>query len=128
MKKRYLDLRGAGGAEDMHARIAEALDFPAYYGSNLDALHDCLTDIDEDICVGIYGPVAPEAEDLFSRALMVFRDAEEENPHLCVFSFTETAGEDPRRHAAESDFVRELLEEEEAEMMGQYFDQGEDYA
>ena len=28
-----------------HALIREALGFPAYYGGNLDALYDCLTDL-----------------------------------------------------------------------------------
>ena len=30
-----------------HARIARLLDFPDYYGKNLDALYDCLTDLPE---------------------------------------------------------------------------------
>ena len=30
-----------------HARIARAFDFPDYYGKNLDALYDCLTDLPE---------------------------------------------------------------------------------
>lgn len=29
----------------MHRDIAVALDFPAYYGRNLDALNDCLSDV-----------------------------------------------------------------------------------
>jgi hypothetical protein len=31
--------------QDMHAAVAAALDFPAYYGRNLDALNDCLRDV-----------------------------------------------------------------------------------
>ncbi len=31
-----------------HEAVAEALAFPEWYGKNLDALHDCLTDIFED--------------------------------------------------------------------------------
>jgi len=33
-------------AADAHRALAAALDFPAHYGNNLDALHDCLTDLD----------------------------------------------------------------------------------
>lgn len=29
----------------MHRAVAEALDFPDYYGENLDALNDCLSDV-----------------------------------------------------------------------------------
>lgn len=31
----------------LHTEIAQALDFPAYYGHNLDALYDCLTELPE---------------------------------------------------------------------------------
>ena len=34
--------------EKLHSAFAEALSFPAWYGRNLDALHDCLTDIREE--------------------------------------------------------------------------------
>ena len=31
--------------DDLHRIFAEALSFPAWYGKNLDALHDCLTEV-----------------------------------------------------------------------------------
>ena len=34
-------------AAQAHAALAAALRFPAYYGGNLDALFDCLRDLDE---------------------------------------------------------------------------------
>ena len=34
--------------EEMHAYLAKMLHLPAYYGNNLDALHDCLTEIGEE--------------------------------------------------------------------------------
>ena len=37
----------ARAAEDLHRALAEGLHFPAWYGGNLDALHDCLTDLNE---------------------------------------------------------------------------------
>ena len=35
----------------LHRAFAEALDLPDYFGRNMDALHDCLTDIFEPVCV-----------------------------------------------------------------------------
>ena len=32
----------------LHGKIGEALAFPSWYGANLDALYDCLTDLEED--------------------------------------------------------------------------------
>ena len=40
------DCSAWGSVEDMHEAIAAGLDFPDYYGRNLDALNDCLTDIE----------------------------------------------------------------------------------
>jgi hypothetical protein len=34
-------------APEMHADLARALEFPAYYGNNLDAFNDCLGDVAE---------------------------------------------------------------------------------
>ena len=42
-----LDLSAVESAEDLHREIARCLAFPAWYGGNLDALHDCLTDLSE---------------------------------------------------------------------------------
>ncbi|WP_229795280.1 barstar family protein [Saccharothrix coeruleofusca] len=37
--------RGALGRAEALAAIGEALEFPDWYGHNLDALYDCLTDL-----------------------------------------------------------------------------------
>lgn len=42
---RLIDLHGARGKADLLARIAAALDFPAWFGHNWDALADCLADL-----------------------------------------------------------------------------------
>lgn len=42
---RRIDLAGAAGKEAMLERIARALDFPAWFGGNWDALEDCLGDL-----------------------------------------------------------------------------------
>ena len=35
--------------EQLHDRLAQSLDFPEWYGKNLDALYDCLTDVREEV-------------------------------------------------------------------------------
>ncbi len=86
MKKVVLDLRTTDDRETLHDRIASALNLPDHYGRNLDALYDCLTELTEDTCVGIY--VGEDASAYEKRAVDVFLDAEEENAHLCVFAFS----------------------------------------
>ena len=46
---RYAIIEGAavGSMDRLHRLLAEQLDFPDWYGGNLDALHDCLTEINQ---------------------------------------------------------------------------------
>lgn len=39
-----IDLTGVENREQLHARLRETLELPAWYGNNLDALHDVLTE------------------------------------------------------------------------------------
>lgn len=66
-----------------HDILAEAFGFPAYYGRNLDALHDCLTEIGEDTAVIVTD--MGSAEETGRRMLSVFADACRENPHLSLY-------------------------------------------
>lgn len=68
------------GAEITHEILAEKLGFPPYYGKNLDALHDCLTDIAEDTAIILQN--SPETDPRF---LAVLRDSEEENPKVKIY-------------------------------------------
>ena len=47
MKEITIDCRGFVSRSDLHRAFADALSFPEHYGNNLDALHDCLTEIME---------------------------------------------------------------------------------
>ncbi|WP_135850188.1 barstar family protein [Serinibacter arcticus] len=42
-----LDASAWASDADLHQSVATALDFPAYYGRNFDALNDCLSDVAE---------------------------------------------------------------------------------
>ncbi len=39
--------------EMLHRILADLPGFPDWYGKNLDALHDCLTDIQEDVWIRV---------------------------------------------------------------------------
>ncbi len=45
--KIILDGKRMTSKEEAHAYLKEAFGFPEYYGGNLDALHDCLTEMGE---------------------------------------------------------------------------------
>ena len=47
MKEITIDCKGFVPRSDLHKAFADALAFPDHYGNNLDALHDCLTEISE---------------------------------------------------------------------------------
>ncbi len=86
MKKVILNFSEAETQQDIHEVLKEALAFPDYYGENLDALYDCLTDICEDTAIGFcQRDDESEAAAYLRKAQRVFLDAEEENPHLAVF-------------------------------------------
>ena len=69
--------------ESFHREIARARSFPAWYGRNLDALHDCLSDLVEDVSISIEGceDFSPYAH----RVINVLRAAAAENPHLQLY-------------------------------------------
>lgn len=84
-----IDFSGASSYWEVHSILIEALSLPSYYGRNLDALHDCLTEIgspDSPVAVRITG--ADKASENMSRYMIgirrVFEDSAEENPWLNV--------------------------------------------
>ena len=81
-----LNVSACKSAEELHRALADGLHFPAWYGSNLDALHDCLTDLTEPTELVVCGESALDA--LLDRRAAAFRrvlrDSAEENPNLIV--------------------------------------------
>lgn len=79
MKEITIDCSGLENAGALHKVLAEKLEFPDWYGNNLDALHDMLTSIAEDTCLTLVNPECVGRG--FRRAM---RDAEAKNPHFIV--------------------------------------------
>lgn len=69
-----------------HSHLADQLDLPTYYGRNLDALYDVLTDIGEDTQIILEAPAAViENLGKYGEALLAtMQEAAEENPHLTI--------------------------------------------
>ena len=77
-----IDCSAIHSKEEFHRILAETLHFPAHYGNNLDALHDCLTSISEKthLILQNWEHAAPFAKGF----KFVFDDAETENPNLFI--------------------------------------------
>ena len=65
-----------------HAYLKEMMPFPDYYGENLDALHDVLTEAD-DITVCFMNVELAEG-DYVGKIIKVFEDSAKENPGLSI--------------------------------------------
>jgi ribonuclease inhibitor len=63
--------------------LAERMEFPEWYGRNLDALHDCLGDIREETLIILLNW---EREGYQAAVLRVMRDVATENDALCVIA------------------------------------------
>lgn len=77
-----LTLDGALGLDAIHDQLAETLHFPDYYGRNLDALYDCLTDVQEDAQIRLVNAEALEWQGNVLQILL--KRAAHNNPHLQI--------------------------------------------
>ena len=86
MKEVILDGSAIFTSPDLHDAFAQALQFPAHYGRNLDALYDCLTEICEDTRIELqnWHHIEAHLKDYSGKAVYVFHCAMDENPHLTV--------------------------------------------
>ena len=82
MKRIELDFKDLFTPRQINEYIDEKLDFPDYYGKNLDALYDCLTDICEDTHITIKNYDILDYRE--NRIINTFLDAAEECGELTV--------------------------------------------
>lgn len=94
MTEYRIELRGVRGPADLHRRIAEALKAPDYYGYNLDALYDLLTEMAGPAEIRFTG--VKDALQIMPGTIgtlqQLCEDADEENKDLRIM-FEENGGE-----------------------------------
>ncbi len=80
-----LDGRRMQTREAAHDELAAALSLPAYYGRNLDALHDCLTDLGQtQITLVAASALLGSLSEYGERLVAVLLRSSVENPRLGV--------------------------------------------
>ncbi|MBQ1208593.1 MAG: barstar family protein [Lachnospiraceae bacterium] len=80
--------------DSLHAYLREQMELPSYYGENLDALHDVLTDIGIETEIRL-----SHADELWESrfgqlVLRVFRESAQENDCLTLTEIMTEKGED----------------------------------
>lgn len=82
MKNVIIDCEHLLHKEQAHLYLAQMLDFPGYYGRNLDALFDCLTELGE-CTITLKGEHILHQTDCYgAKVLQVFEEAAQANPGL----------------------------------------------
>lgn len=86
MQEVYVKVSEFDNMEEIHEYLAEKLEFPAYYGKNLSALYDVLTEISDDtrIILDMEGISEEGMFDAAERMAEVLGDAADGNEYLEV--------------------------------------------
>ena len=82
MKKVVVDCQELLQKEQAHSYLAEVLEFPDYYGKNLDALFDCLTELGECTIMLKDEHILHQSDCYGVKVLQVFKEAAQANPGL----------------------------------------------
>ena len=86
MKTIIIDGKGILNMAEIHRIFAEELDFPEWYGKNLDALYDCLGDVSEEVEI-VFENTDELSENLgvsFERLCRLLEDVSSENDYISV--------------------------------------------
>lgn len=86
MRQITVDCASVTDRAQLHQLLAQTLEFPAWYGGNLDALHDCLSEISKDteLTLTNWQLLKENLGDYASRLVFVMHRASEENSHFQV--------------------------------------------
>ena len=84
--KLVLDGRSVTDCEDLHHQMENVLNFPEWYGGNLDALYDCLTELMEEVDIRILHMDALKSTlgNYADKLLQVLEDAAQVNLNIQI--------------------------------------------
>ena len=83
MKVVILDGTTCPTKETLHQHLARELNFPDWYGGNLDALFDCLTSVSEEVTLTLNEAALTEALGPYGQRVgKVLARAAEKNPKI----------------------------------------------
>ncbi len=115
MREIIIDEANFSSTAEVHSFLAAELAFPDYYGSNLDALNDCLQDIDNPCKISLYmDGLSGEDDELaawFPKLVRSFLRASRENDALEVLVFVNNFSSLDRLLACKG--MSDLLESED---------------
>ena len=86
MRKIEIDCRNISSPEALQTYVQHVMNFPDWYGRNLDALHDMLTEISSPVTITVItgADINAEMRTYLERFLRVLNDSEKENEFLTV--------------------------------------------
>ena len=84
MKKCVIDFFGATDKASVHECIKNGLELPDYYGKNLDALHDCLTEMTNCEITLLNIDVLYALDIIGVKILKVFEEAADTNDTILI--------------------------------------------
>ena len=90
MKKVIIDCEKLLQKEQAHLYLAEALEFPDYYGKNLDALFDCLTELGDCTIFLESENILRQTDGYETKVLKVLEEAALINSNLKIIRQEET--------------------------------------
>lgn len=87
MRQILIDCNHISSVKALHIYLQQVMDLPEYYGRNLDALHDVLTEIAQptELVLNASEPqLSDEMKGFVPRLVRVLKDAAQENPALIL--------------------------------------------